>query len=82
MNEVFTNWLKNNSWAIIFALVSFVSTYSLLMYRIDALEAQSNSNTTEIEENYSEIKDDLEVLKIQNAVMQTDITYIKEQVSR
>lgn len=67
-------FLKNNAWALIIALLTLVSTYTLYGYRIAELEAQVEENRQTI------ITQDkaLNQLQISTARIETDVSHIRE----
>lgn len=73
-----TDWLKNNLWGLIIAAVTLSSTYVLYGYRITALE----NRVSMIEAHESKLDDTAVQTQITLAKIQTDIEYIKEQLSR
>lgn len=74
MNE----WLLENSWSLLIAAATVVSTWAVIRHRIDALE-----------QNYEKLEEDVAGLKSTNtqnqiilAEIKKDIEYIRLQVSK
>lgn len=72
-------WFAKNSWSIIIALVTLVSTYSIYGYKINQLEAQAS----EISENMKiiqEILQNVAVISTKIESVEGDIEEIKQEV--
>lgn len=76
MKKPIKNWFYENLWAIIIALISFTITFSLLNYRVSAIEKRNESTdpliprfivteekVKEIDINIKEIKEDVKDIK-------------------
>lgn len=69
------DWLKNNSWAIIIAVVALAGSYSVSNYKITALETRLRQDEKKIDSisgieltnqiTLAEIKKDIEYIKLQ-----------------
>jgi len=71
-------WLKQNGWALIIAGATLVSTFSLYGYRITNLELQVKNN----QEAITKLNDTNNTVQISLAKIQTDIEYIKVQITK
>jgi hypothetical protein len=76
--KTMNDWLKNNLWSIIIAVVTMISTFSLYGYRITALEKQTEQNAAAI----AVISTQQNVINVQLAQISTDIQYIKVNIDR
>jgi uncharacterized coiled-coil protein SlyX len=72
------DWLRQNSWALLIASLTLVSTWTLYGYRISALEAQTDKNS----ELIASLSDSGVQTQIGIARIQTDIEYIKLQLAK
>ena len=72
------DWLKQNTWALLIACVTMVSTWTLYGARIAALEDEVSQNTAAI----SKINDTSVQTQVDIAKIQTDIEYIKLQINK
>lgn len=77
-----TDWLKNNAWALVIALMTLVSTYTLYGYRLDRLEAQTHDNTVAISTITTNVDKNNLQTQVALAKIQTDIEYIKTQLNK
>ncbi len=79
------DWLKNNLWSIIIAVVTMVSTFTLYGYRIDALEKQVDENRTAIvalSQQQNTINVQLAQISTTLSGQAVDIQYIKANIDR
>lgn len=76
------DWLKTNAWALVIALVTLVTTFSLYGYRINALEAAVTANQTSNLRSISKLNDQSVQVQVSLAKIQTDIEYIKVQIDK
>lgn len=72
------DWLKQNGWGLIIAGCTLASTFALYGYRIDRLETQVDANAMAI----AKLNDTNTSVQVALAKIQTDIEYIKVQVSK
>lgn len=73
-----TEWLRQNGWALIIAVFTIASTFSLYGYRIDQIEARQNRQEASIEVLQARAND----VNVALAKIQIDIEYIKVQVTK
>ena len=71
-------WLKQHAWALVIAGATIASTFVLYGYRLDALEAQIMNSQSDIRQ----LSDTNTQLQIGLAKIQTDIEYIKVQITK
>lgn len=78
LNNIMSEWLKNNAWALIIAVATVVSTYSLYGYRISEFEKRMVAEEVRV--------DNLESANNQAAItlaqIQKDIEYIRMRIDR
>lgn len=73
-----TNWIKDNGFSVLIAIITMVSTYAVYGYRLTALEARVDRQGTAI----MGIQNTTVDTQISLARIQTDIEYIKVQVNK
>lgn len=71
-------WFKQNAWALIIAVTTIVSTFTLYGYRISALETRLDSTDGSVKS----LQDTSVATQISLARIQTDIEYIRKQVDK
>lgn len=75
-------WLKDNGWAIAISFIALASSFSLYGYRISALETRATVDE-HASTKLSQTVDDTNLqTQVSLAKIQTDIEYIKMQLSK
>ena len=72
------NWLKNNWWSLLIALVTVVSTWAVYGYKLNLFEKILESNTTRIHTLEMSDSD----FKVTLAEIKKDIDYIKVGIDK
>jgi uncharacterized coiled-coil protein SlyX len=71
-------WLRQNGWALIIAGATIISTFTLYGYRIENLEKEVAVNQLAIQR----LNESSTNVQVSLAKIQTDIEYIKMQVTK
>lgn len=72
------NWIKENLWGLVIAAITFTVAYTTLGNRVSALEADAAT----ARETVNTDDQTLVQLQITTAKIETDVSYIKQQINR
>lgn len=73
-----SDWLRNNSWALIMIVVSLVASYSVASYKIGELEKKIEDNSIRL----SAVEASETNYRVTVAQIQKDIEFIRYQLSK
>lgn len=80
-----TDWIRNNAWSLIIAVVTMISTFTLYGFKIDALQKQSDDDHTAIvtlSQQQNTINVQLAQISTTLTGQAADIQYIKANIDR
>ncbi len=79
------DWIKSNGISIVIALITFVSTYSVLGYRVTAIEARQDrqgATISAIQTQVTGLANDISGIRAQLNAIDSNVNYIRSRIDR